>query len=109
MQIKSGEILGLATQEIYQRGLEYYLHGRVRLIETDGDTITARVRGKQEYNVSVHRNGNGFLTTCTCPYGFTCKHVIATLLQARDYFNQRHAAPSENLSGQIEKHKSHIG
>jgi non-specific serine/threonine protein kinase len=109
MQIKSGEILGLATQDIYQRGLEYYLHGRVRLIETNGDTITARVRGKQEYSVSIHRNGNGFLTTCTCPYGFTCKHVIATLLQARDYFNQPQAAPSEKFSGQREKHKSHLG
>ncbi len=87
MQINNGEILGLATQEIYQRGLDYYRTGRVRLVEIAEDAITASVRGQQEYDVTVHRNGNGFVTSCTCPNELTCKHVIATLLKAREYYN----------------------
>jgi non-specific serine/threonine protein kinase len=93
MQIKNGEILGLANQEIYQRGMEYYRDGRVRLLQADDGIIIARVRGSRIYSVAVHRNGAGFSTSCTCPYGFTCKHIIATLLQARDHFNQQAVAP----------------
>jgi non-specific serine/threonine protein kinase len=60
----------------------------VRLVEVAGDLLTARVRGQQEYDVTVHRNGKGFVATCTCPYQFTCKHVVATLLKARDYYHE---------------------
>jgi len=87
MQINNGEILGLATQEIYQRGMDYFRRGRVRLVEIAADAITARVRGQQEYDVTVHRNGNGFVTSCTCPNELACKHVIATLLKAREHYN----------------------
>ncbi|MDZ7344764.1 MAG: SWIM zinc finger family protein, partial [candidate division KSB1 bacterium] len=87
MQIKNGEILGLATPEIYQRGMTYYLNGRVRLVTVDENFLTASVRGTREYSVTIHRNHNGFITSCTCPYSFTCKHVIATLLEARDYYS----------------------
>jgi non-specific serine/threonine protein kinase len=94
MQIDNGEILELAAPAIYERGAEYYRHDRVRLIQVGADLITARVRGQKEYDVTVHRNGNGFVTTCTCPFQFTCKHVIATLLKARDYYNANGGASS---------------
>ena len=87
MQINNGEILGLATQEIYQRGLDYFRNGRVRLVEVADGMITARVQGQQEYEVTVSRNGHGLVTACTCPQEFNCKHVIATLLQAREHNN----------------------
>lgn len=87
MQIKNGEILGLATQEIYRRGMNYYRNDRVRLVTVEENFLTASVRGTRDYSVTIHRNHNGFITSCTCPYGFTCKHVIATLLEARDYYN----------------------
>ncbi|MDZ7360777.1 MAG: DEAD/DEAH box helicase [candidate division KSB1 bacterium] len=88
MRIESGEIQQLATPEIYERGAEYYRHGRVQLLRVDDKRVTARVRGQQEYNVVVHRNGSGFVTICNCPYEFTCKHIVATLLQTRAYYHQ---------------------
>jgi len=106
MQIENGEILELATPEVYERGVEYYRHGRVRLDHVADDLINARVRGQREYNVTVHRNGNGLETSCTCPYQFTCKHVIATLLKTRDYFDENGGASSQYAS---EKSKNKIG
>ncbi|MDZ7290340.1 MAG: DEAD/DEAH box helicase [candidate division KSB1 bacterium] len=87
MRITNGEILGLATQEIYLQGVEYYRRGRVRILQFQEDFVTARVRGKQEYSVTVRRNGTGFVANCTCPHTFACQHIIATLLQAREYYN----------------------
>jgi non-specific serine/threonine protein kinase len=98
MQIKNGEILGLATQEIFLRGMEYYRNGRVRLVHVEDNSVTARVRGKAEYSVTVHRNGSGFVAQCTCPLGLTCKHIIATLLTARDHHSQNHAVTSSSLA-----------
>ena len=100
MQINNGEILGLATQEIYQRGLDYFRTGRVRLVEIADGMITARVQGQQEYDVTVSRNGHGLVTSCTCPNDLTCKHVIATLLKVREHYNNNGAATP------VEKSKS---
>ena len=98
MQIDSSEIQELATPVIYERGAEYYQHDRVRLTHVGADRITARVRGQREYEVTVHRNGNGLVTACTCPFEFTCKHIIATLLQARDYYQKNGGAASPQKS-----------
>ncbi len=95
MRIESGEIQQLATPEIYERGAEYYRHGRVQLLRVDDKRVTARVRGQREYNVVVHRNGNGFVTICNCPYEFTCKHIVATLLQTRAYYHQNGSNSSQ--------------
>ncbi len=104
MQITNGEILGLTTQEIYQRGVDYFRAGRVRLLGIAEDTVTARVRGQQEYEVTVSRNGRGFVASCTCPQEHTCKHVIATLLYAREQL--AHDDGAVNLA---EKSKTFVG
>jgi len=108
MQINNGEILGLATQEIYQRGVEYYRHGRVRLVEVEPDMISANVRGTQDYSVTVYRNGNGIVTTCTCPYDAACKHVIATLLKARDHHQENSTANTADSKSRAEEVPSEI-
>jgi superfamily II DNA or RNA helicase len=62
----------------------------VRILEISGGAITATVRGSQRepYAVSIHferdRQGRIHLdSTCTCPVGWPCKHVAATLRVAR--------------------------
>ncbi|PJA25691.1 MAG: helicase [Alphaproteobacteria bacterium CG_4_10_14_0_2_um_filter_63_37] len=58
----------------------------VRLLEASGDRIEAEVRGtaRRPYRVTVtfreQRGGWGVMGFCTCPVGYNCKHVAATLL-----------------------------
>ncbi len=86
MQIKNGEILGLASQEAYRRGRRWYESGRVSLLETDDDFFSARVNDFPSQLVSIQRHDNQFVTSCTCSHPTTCGHVVAALLQARDYY-----------------------
>ncbi|MDZ7267077.1 MAG: SNF2 family helicase [candidate division KSB1 bacterium] len=86
MQIKNGEILGLATQEAYRRGMRWYEAGLVTLLETDDDFFSAQVNDFPAQIVSIQRQDNHFITSCTCSHPLTCPHVVAALLQARDYY-----------------------
>jgi superfamily II DNA or RNA helicase len=82
-------------EETLEKGLDYQLGGRVRLIAGDLDSTALRgeVLGSRRapYKVSVQIGrmigvgGVGvprFVTRCTCPLGGDCKHVAALLLQA---------------------------
>jgi hypothetical protein len=63
----------------------------VRILEISDGTINATVRGSQRtpYAVRIHfeRDSHGALhlgSTCSCPVGWPCKHVAATLRVARE-------------------------
>lgn len=62
------------------RGLEYYRHGRVRSLETDGRVIMAQVAGTRPEPYAVRVNlripAQSF---CSCPVRGSCKHMVATI------------------------------
>lgn len=96
MLITNGEILGLATQDTYRRGLKYYQEGRVDLIALDEDFFSAKVSSRPTHEVAVQRADNRFVTRCNCRMRAICEHVIAALLEAKDQY----AKPKRKKSSQ---------
>ncbi|MDA0681696.1 MAG: SWIM zinc finger family protein [Proteobacteria bacterium] len=93
----ASELIKLAGQGAYERGVAYYEEGRVARLSVVGDRITARVDGTEAYEVRLRKTSLGFDGACTCPAseGFDfCKHCVAVALavEARDAVMQSTAA-----------------
>lgn len=97
MLITNGEILGLATQDTYRRGLKHYQEGRVNLTVVEEDFFSAKVLSRPTHEVAVHRDDHRFVTRCNCRTRAACEHVVAALLEAKDrYGKPRHEKKSRN-------------
>ncbi len=92
-------------QTYVSRGRSYYNQGRVHNLETldDGEQITASVAGsgRRIYQVIVnlhyHPEGTVLLKVrghCSCPVGYNCKHVAATLFAHKEQLKS--FQPSDN-------------
>lgn len=82
-------IRALTEPAVLERGRAYCHDGAVSELVARGDTISAAVAGSdvEPYRVTVRLDrGRIAATACTCPYewGGACKHVVATLLAARE-------------------------
>jgi len=88
MKITQEQIVNEAGPEIFSRGKKYYQQNRVTLAELELDRFDAQVQGAVMYHVQVQKIGENFYSSCTCPYWTTCKHVVAAMLQAKDYYDQ---------------------
>ncbi|MBN1997379.1 SNF2 helicase associated domain-containing protein [candidate division KSB1 bacterium] len=86
MQIEIEKIIQIAGHDIYRRGLQYYKTGRVNLVSIELDKFKAMVKGSFEYDVNVQKLGERLYASCSCPYWTTCKHVVAALLEAREWY-----------------------
>ncbi|HVF90166.1 MAG TPA: SNF2-related protein, partial [Blastocatellia bacterium] len=73
------------SSAIRSRGLDYYMRGCVRIVESAAGFIHAVVRGTTKYTVRLELRGRSLYVSCTCPYyeDDACKHVWATLLAAQ--------------------------
>lgn len=73
---------------ILYRGEDYYLDGKVKDIERDGDVYSAHVEGAETYDTSVEvKNGELLFWSCDCPYDRgICKHVAALLFAIENEF-----------------------
>ncbi|MBN1481914.1 serine/threonine protein kinase [candidate division KSB1 bacterium] len=75
--------------DIFRRGEKYYKNKRVTLINIELDKIEAEVEGTtMSYHVNIQEIGENLYSSCTCPYWTTCKHVVATLLEAKDWYEE---------------------
>ena len=91
------------------RGNQYFRDGAVTLLRTDGDSITAQVKGSRphEYRVEIDwvRALHGDISAfCDCPRyadGFLCKHVWATLLQVDAERVAQEVHGLRDLSGEV--------
>ena len=86
----------------FSRGLDYFLRGRVRSLESDGHSrFRGRVSGSRaaDYSVSailyLRDDGRRLRVEghCSCPVGYNCKHVAALLLAACEGRQPRSGAP----------------
>ncbi len=92
MKISLNEICDLVPRHIFQRGKEYYDWGRVYLLETGPDYFRAIVTGTQDYFVEVEKEQDWLYAECSCPYWDDCKHIVAALLAAKDFYDHATAA-----------------
>lgn len=86
MKITVEQIKKESGSEIYKRGKAYFEKNKVKLISIDLDKFTAQVDGKFPYNVEVQKIGENFYSSCSCVYWTTCKHIVAAMLEARDWY-----------------------
>jgi thiol-disulfide isomerase/thioredoxin len=82
MKITAEKIRSLSTETSFERGMDYFTHGRVKNIAQFGNKITAIVSGTEDYQVTIRLKKDDFTAECTCPYnwGGYCKHIVATVL-----------------------------
>lgn len=68
---------------VLERGRQYYIDGRVELLEYEDTHLEAEVFGSEYYNIKIDLNDNQILKmTCTCPYAKEnpyCKHMASVL------------------------------
>ena len=73
-----------ATDQSYDRGVDYYHAGTVESATLRGNQLFAAVQGSEwaPYQVGITFGDGDFTAACTCPYdwGGYCKHVVAALL-----------------------------
>lgn len=95
MKLSKERIKQEAGSDIFRRGERYYFKKRVKLIRIELDKIEAEVEGKIPYQVTVQEIGENLYSSCTCPYWTTCKHVVATLLEAKDWYEEHNGELQE--------------
>ncbi|MEN2788156.1 DEAD/DEAH box helicase [Sphingomonas oligophenolica] len=85
------EVADFVSRSAFEKGRAYQAQGRVAAlrISDDATQVTSKVRGsgREVYSVDItlERGDDGLddiIGDCTCPVGYNCKHVAATLLEA---------------------------
>ncbi len=84
-----------ASEAVIERGNVYLDEGRVYLDSVQQEMVIAHVRGTDWYGVTLQLDDNGLTGRCTCPHaarGYICKHMIATILAVRQYYQGNSAS-----------------
>jgi len=87
MKINKNDIRSLVSSTIFARGSIYYKKGRVNLVDIEEDYFSAIVRGTYDYDVEVHHENGEFAVSCNCPYWDNCKHIVAAMLEAKNFYD----------------------
>jgi hypothetical protein len=85
---------------ILKKGKQYYSSGNVVSIEETSDNVwSAEVEGSETYGVEITMKENDITYySCNCPYGGTCKHVVATLFALREELKNTKKNPAKDKS-----------
>lgn len=79
------DIRDWAGATILDRGKKYQQRGLVHeLAATPDGEVVAWVMGTLKYATVVDFEGGELVSHCTCPYGNTCKHAVAVVLEYLD-------------------------
>jgi hypothetical protein len=99
--ISADDIQGCCESKVYHRGQEYFKYGYVAdaSYNIDKTRLKTLVKGNSEYTVIINLQNGEVGGSCTCPYGETCKHVIASLLFANDENSEIEVLPDAKNSG----------
>ncbi|CAG9932310.1 DEAD/DEAH box helicase [Candidatus Nitrotoga arctica] len=108
--VSSIDIISSFSSAYLTRGHQYYRENKVTAlgISQNGAFITALVAGsnKNRYHVNIllqvqpggHVLVNG---ECSCPVGYNCKHVVATLIKAQAESPLEVPAPADKASPNV--------
>lgn len=108
--VSSVDIASSFSTAYLTRGRQYYRENKVTALSTspNGALVTALVAGsnKNQYHVNIllqakpegHVLVNG---ECSCPVGYNCKHVVATLIKAQAESPREVQAPADQVSPNV--------
>jgi len=83
-----------AGTKIISRGTSYQKSGYVRdLAVIRTGSLLAWVRGTENYATTVSMERKRLSSDCTCPYGGTCKHAVAVVLEYLDQLQKNATIP----------------
>lgn len=84
-----------AGSTIVSRGKSYQRGKQVKeLSQTKTGGIVAWVAGTQQYATQVTFEAGELVSNCTCPYGATCKHAVAVVLEYLDRLKNNSTVPT---------------
>jgi uncharacterized Zn finger protein len=63
-------------------------------VRTPGGGLIAYVHGTERYATWVDFEEGELVSACSCPYGATCKHAVAVVLEYLDHLNKNIEIPS---------------
>jgi uncharacterized Zn finger protein len=83
-----------AGSRVLSRGQSYQRSHRVQeVVQTERGELLAWVQGEKRYVTQVDFRGGELISTCTCPYGSTCKHAVAVVLEYLDLLKKKMEVP----------------
>jgi uncharacterized Zn finger protein len=83
-----------AGSVIVSRGQNYQRYRHVQeLVRTPDGGLIAWVQGTERYATLVQFDGGELVAACTCPYGATCKHAVAVVLEYLHLLKQKKEIP----------------
>ncbi|MBU1207053.1 MAG: SWIM zinc finger family protein [Proteobacteria bacterium] len=83
-----------AGSTIISRGQGYQRGRQVQdLARTPEGGLIAWVRGTERYATLVDFEERELVSACTCPYGGTCKHAVAVVLEYLELLKQNRGVP----------------
>ena len=83
-----------AGSKIVSRGQNYQRYRHVQeLARTPDGGLIAWVQGTERYATLVEFDGGELVSACTCPYGATCKHAVAVVLEYLHLLKQKKEIP----------------
>jgi uncharacterized Zn finger protein len=78
---------------ILSRGAAYHKRGVVQDLSIADGSPLAWVRGSRRYATTVSMRRGKLDSDCTCPYGGTCKHAVAVVLDYLDRIKRKENVP----------------
>ena len=83
-----------AGSTIVSRGRNYHRNSQVEgLARTPSGGVVAWVHGAQRYATWVDFEEGALVSVCSCPYGATCKHAVAVVLEYLDQLEKNIEIP----------------
>jgi uncharacterized Zn finger protein len=82
-----------AGSRILSRGASYNKSGLVQELTLSDGSLLAWVRGSRRYATTVSLTRGKLASDCTCPYGGTCKHAVAVVLDYLDRVKRKEKVP----------------
>lgn len=103
--ITDDQLIALAGEPAFRRGLNYFRDGRVLNLTCKGATIRAQAQGTRLYHVTLKHGAQHFEGSCDCPAseGFDfCKHCVAVALQYRQQQTQHKQLAEGDMQQRIQ-------
>ncbi len=80
-KLMEADVRAITDSGSFSRGQEYFRNNQIINGQVQGMVLKSQALGTDTYRVKVTLNQHGIdVTSCSCPVGGLCKHVVALLL-----------------------------